>query len=69
MARPMLRLQCGCDVPFLEKTPPACPTHGPQRVVRTMAMPRPRFTGAVSGPTAKKTDVTPFVGKLIESES
>lgn len=69
MPHPKLRLQCGCEVSFVEKVPPACPTHGPQRVVRTVNMPRPRFTGAVSGPTARKTDVAPFVGNLIESES
>lgn len=64
-----LLLACGCDVLFRDGVPPACPTHGPQRVTRTLGMPKPRFTGAVKGPHARTTDVAPFVGKLVESES
>lgn len=68
MPTPKLSLRCGCIVTFEDGKPPACPTHGPQRVVGTIHMPRPRFTGAVKGPTARTTDVEPFVGKLIESD-
>lgn len=64
-----LLLACGCETRFVEGVPPACGTHGPQRVIRTVGMPKPRFTGACKGPHAKTTDVAPFVGKLVESES
>lgn len=67
MAR--LLLACGCDVSFVDGKPPACPTHGRQRVIRTVGMPKPTFRGHVRGPRAQPMDLTPFKGPLVESES
>lgn len=63
-----LLLGCGCKVPFRDGEPPACPTHGPQRVVRVLGMRKPTFRGAVSGPCAKTTDVAPWSGPLVGGE-
>lgn len=63
-----LLLQCGCQVPFVDGKKPACVTHGPQRVVRTVGMPKPTFRGHVTGPRAQRMDLPAFRGKLVESE-
>lgn len=60
-----LILACGCTVRFVDGDVPACATHGPQRVVRAMTMPRPRFRGAVTGPVAETVDVSAFTGPLV----
>lgn len=72
MAKPVpsLLLKCGCSVRFDDDgTAPICPTHGNQPVVRVLHMPKPRFTGAVSGPVATTSEVPAFTGRLVEKES
>lgn len=64
-----LLLACGCETTFIDGKPPACPTHGPQRVIRTVGMRKPTFRGHVTGPRSERVDLAPFTGKLVESES
>lgn len=61
-------LACGCSVRFVEKIEPACPTHGPQRVVRTVNMGKPRFRGHATGPHVEPVDLPAWSGKMVESE-
>ncbi len=64
-----LLLACGCAVRFVDGKPPTCASHGPQRVVRTLGMPKPRFVGVASGPHVTKADLPPWTGKIVESDT
>ena len=63
-----LLLACGCQVRFVDNEPPSCSSHGPQRVVRTIGMPKPRFRGVATGPHVKTEDLPAWSGKIVETE-
>jgi len=62
-----LLLACGCERAYAE-TAPVCPTHGAQRVVRTIGVGAPRIRGVARGPHVTPEDLAPWVGRLAESE-
>lgn len=64
-----LLLACGCKVRFVDGEPPSCGSHGPQRVVRTLNMPRPRFRGVATGPHVQTMDLPASRARIVESES
>lgn len=65
---PRLILACGCDVPYRDGETPVC-GHGPQRVVRTVHMPKPRIRGVATGPCVQTMDLAPSVSRFAGSEA
>ena len=63
---PTLVLACGCEIMFRDGETPLCSQHGLQRVVRTVRMPPPRFTGLATGPHVIAKDLGAFSGKFIQ---
>lgn len=64
-----LLLHCDCEIAFREDAEILCPTHGKQRVVRTIGMPKPRIRGTATGPLVKTEDLSAWTGRLVGSES
>jgi hypothetical protein len=69
MTKPGLILACGCEVPYVDGETPQCGTHGIQRVVRTVRMPKPRIRGVATGPLVRTEDLPAFTGRLVGSDS
>ena len=60
---PRLLLACGCVVRFTDGETPLC-GHGPQRVVRTLGMPKPRISGSATGPLVRTQEVAAYTTVL-----